>query len=86
MTGNQALAKLGVIATSAAIVLWAIALLHDSKRARWLAIVGLATGLAPALALLAGWIRLDVHGMLIVVIAQALWNLAAGTELIRGRI
>jgi len=24
--------------------------------------------------------------MLIVVIAQALWNLAAGTELIRGRI
>jgi hypothetical protein len=43
-------------------------------------------GLAPAIALLAGVIRLDVHGMLLVVVAQAVWNLAAGTELIRGRI
>jgi len=86
MTGNQALAKLGVVAMSAAIVLWAIALLHDSKRARWLAIVGFVTGLAPAIALLAGWVRLDMHGMLLVVLAQAIWNLAAGTELIRGRI
>ena len=74
MTGNQALAKLGVIATSAAIVLWAIALLRDS------------TGIAPAIALLAGWVRLDVHGMLVVVLGQAIWNLAAGAELIRGRI
>ena len=86
MTGNQALAKLGVIAMSAAIVLWAVALLHDSKRARWLAIVGFVTGLAPAIALFAGAIRLDVHGMLLVVLAQAIWNLAVGTELIRGRI
>jgi len=45
-----------------------------------------AAGLAPAIALFAGAIRLDVHGMLLVVIAQAIWNLAAGTELIRGRI
>ncbi|HEY6893909.1 MAG TPA: hypothetical protein VI258_07065 [Rhodanobacteraceae bacterium] len=86
MTGNQALAKLGVVATSIAIVLWAIALLHDSKRARWLAIVGFATGLVPAIALLGGWIRLDVNGMLAVVLAQAIWNLAAGAELLRGRI
>jgi len=86
MTGNQALAKLGVAAMSAAIVLWAVALLHDRARARWLAIVGFAAGLAPAIALFAGAIRLDVHGMLLVVIAQAIWNLAAGTELIRDRI
>jgi hypothetical protein len=86
MTGNQALAKLGVIATSAAIVLWSIAFLHDRSRWRWLAIVGFVAGLAPAIALLAGAVRLDVHGMLLVVVAQAIWNLAAGTELIRGRI
>lgn len=86
MTGNQALAKLGVVAMSTAIVLWAIALLHDAKRARWLAIVGFVTGLAPAIALFAGWVRLDVHGMLLVVVAQAIWNLAAGTELIRGKV
>ncbi len=86
MTGNQALAKLGVVAMSAAIVLWAVALLHDSKRVRWLAIVGFVTGLAPAIALFAGAVRLDVHGMLLVVLAQAIWNLAVGTALVRGRI
>ena len=86
MAGNQALANLGVIAMSVAIVLWAIALLHDHARGRWLAIVGIVTGLAPAIALLAGAIHLDVHGMLLVVVAQAIWNLAAGAELIRGRI
>lgn len=86
MTGNQALAKLGVVAMSAAIVLWAVALLHDHARARWLAIVGFATGLVPAIALIAGATHLDVHGMLLVVLAQAIWNLAAGTELIRGKI
>jgi hypothetical protein len=86
MTGNQALANMGVAAMSVAIVLWAVALLHDRTRARWLAIIGFAAGLAPAIALFAGAIRLDVHGMLLVVVAQAIWNLAAGTELIRGRI
>ncbi|HET7923388.1 MAG TPA: hypothetical protein VFL30_00735 [Rhodanobacteraceae bacterium] len=86
MTGNQALAKLGVVAMSAAIVLWSIALLHDRSRDRWLPIVGFVTGLAPAIALFAGAIRLDVHGMLLVVVAQAIWNLAAGIALIRGRV
>jgi hypothetical protein len=86
MTGNQALANLGVIAMSAAIVLWSVALLHDPARRRWLAIVGLVTGLAPAVALFSGAIHLDVHGMMLVVLAQAIWNLAAGVMLIRGRI
>lgn len=86
MAGNQALAKLGVIAMSTAIVLWAIALLHDRARNRWLAIVGFLAGLAPAIALLAGAIRLDVHGMMLVVVGQAIWNLAAGTALIRGKV
>ncbi len=86
MAGNQALAKLGVVAMSAAIVLWSLALLRDPARERWIAVVGFVTGLAPAIALFAGAIRLDVHGMLLVVVAQAIWNLAAGTALIRGRI
>jgi hypothetical protein len=85
MTGNQALAKLGVIASSVGIALWSIALLHDRARGRWLAIIGFVTGLAPAVALLAGAIRLDVHGMLLVVLAQAIWNLAVGVELIRSK-
>jgi hypothetical protein len=85
MAANQALAKLGTIATSAGIVLWSIALLREPGTGRWLAWAGFVAGLAPAIALLAGAIRLDVHGMTLVVIGQAAWNLAAGVALIRAR-
>ena len=60
--------------------------MHDRTRARWLAIVGFVTGIAPAVALAVGAIRLDVHGMLLVVVAQAIWNLGAGIALIRGKV
>jgi hypothetical protein len=40
----------------------------------------------PAVALVAGVIRLDVTGMTLVVVAEAIWNVAAGVALIRGRL
>jgi hypothetical protein len=85
MAGNQALAALGVVAISVAILAWSVALLHDRAQ-RGLAIVGLAASVLPALALLAGVIRLDVAGMTLVVVAEAVWNVAAGVALIRGRL
>ena len=84
MAGNQALAKLGTMAMSAGIVLWAIACLHE-RRAHGLAIVGFLAGLAPAAALAFGFIRLDVTGMLLVVVAWTVWNLAAGIYLVRAK-
>jgi hypothetical protein len=85
MTGNQSLAQLGVIAISAAILAWSFALLHDRKQ-RWLAIVGFAASVLPALALVAGLVRLDVTGMTLVVVAEAVWNMAVGLALIRGKV
>ena len=85
MTGNQALAQLGTIAISAAILAWSIALLRDRSN-RWLAIIGFAASVLPALALVAGVIRLDVTGMTLVVVAEAVWNLAVGVALIRGKL
>lgn len=85
MTGNQALAQLGTIAISVAILAWSIALLHDRAQ-RVLAIVGLAASVLPALALVAGVIRLDVRGMTLVVVAEAIWNLAVGFALIRQKV
>lgn len=82
MTGNQALAKLGVFAMSTAIVLWAFALFR-TRRPAWVAVVGLLAGLVPAIALAAGLIHLDVTGMLLVVIAQTVWNLSVGVLLVR---
>ncbi len=84
-TGNQALAQLGTIAISAAILAWSIALLRDRSN-RWLAIIGFAASVLPALALVAGVIRLDVTGMTLVVVAEAIWNLAVGVALIRGKL
>lgn len=82
MTGNQALANLGVFAMSTAIVLWALALFR-TRRPMWVAVVGLLTGLLPAIALAAGLIHLNVVGMLLVVIAQTVWNLSVGVLLVR---
>jgi hypothetical protein len=85
MTGNQALAKLGVVAMSAAIVLWSVALFRGG-RDRWVGIAGFIAGLAPAIALVAGVIRLDVGGMTLVVVLQAIWIVIVGIQLIRARI
>jgi hypothetical protein len=85
MTGNQALAQLGTIAISAAILAWSVALLRVRTH-RVLALIGLLASVLPAFALGAGMIRLDVSGMTIVVVAEAVWNIAAGVTLIRGRL
>jgi hypothetical protein len=85
MIGNQSLAKLGVIAMSAAIVLWSIALFRIGKD-RWVAIAGLVAGLGPAIALVVGAVRLDVGGMTLVVVCQAAWIVIVGIQMIRARI
>ena len=84
MTGNQVLAKLGVVAMSGGILAWSIALFGEREN-RWLAYVGLFASLAPAAALLFGAIRLNVSGMMIVVLCEAAWNIAAGIFLIRSK-
>ena len=85
MAGNQALAKLGVIAMSTAIVSWSVALIHRT-RDRWVGIAGFVAGFAPAIALLAGVVRLDVGGMTLVVICQAAWIVIVGIQMVRARI
>jgi hypothetical protein len=70
---------------SAAIVLWSVALFRGG-RDRWVGIAGFIAGLAPAIALVAGVIRLDVGGMTLVVVLQAIWIVIVGIQLIRARI
>jgi len=85
MRANQAFAAIGVIAMAVAIVLWSVALLRTRANAA-IGIVGLILGAGPALALLFGALRLDVHGMLLVVVANALWYLAISVQLMRGKL
>jgi hypothetical protein len=82
---NQALAKLGVTAMSAAILLWSVRLTRRTGANRAIGWLGVAIGLVPPVLLAADQLRLDVAGMGGVVIAQGVWNLAIGVQLIRRR-
>ncbi len=71
---NRVLAEAGTAAFSVAILAWSAALVARRGSARAVALLGLAVGIAPPLALIAGWIELDVGGMGLVVLAQSIWN------------
>jgi hypothetical protein len=61
-------------------------LLRDLGLPRLIGALGLLVSAAPALALMLGLVHLDVHGMAAVVLLQALWNVAIGLAMMRGRI
>jgi hypothetical protein len=83
---NQALANAGVVATSAALVGWSIAMLRRPGGPRLLGGFGAVLGAVTTAAIFAGRLPLHVHGMGLVVLTQALWTTAAGVQLARGRI
>lgn len=81
---NRALANLGAVAMSAGILAWSLGLLHDGGWTRAVGALGMLAGLAPALLLISGSMRLDVHGMMLVVLIQGAWNIAVGIWLAVG--
>lgn len=83
---NQALANLGAVAMSGGILAWGLGLVHDKGWARVVGGIGILAGIAPAAALLMGGLHLDVHGMMLVILVQAAWNLAVGALLIARKV
>ena len=83
---NQALAKLGVIASSLAFLFWSLDFLGRSgAEPRAIGMVGLAAGIAPPAFLLAGVIDMDVAGAFLVYVVQAAWGVCVGLHLVRRR-
>jgi hypothetical protein len=80
---NQAFAQVYAVASSMAIVLWSASMVKRRALAPGAGIYGLVAGSAVALLVLAGHLRLDVHGMGLVVVAQAIWFLVVGVRLYR---
>lgn len=81
---NQAFARLGVLATSAAYVLWSIDLLTDGdRRLKTISLIGLVAGLAPAALLVGGAIRMNVAGAFLSYAIQAAWAALVGFAMIR---
>ena len=82
MLFNQALARLGAIAMSAAIIAWSLDLLLRAGLERALGVAGMAIGLGCVAALIAGVLQLDVHGMMLALVLQAAWTIGLGVLLI----
>lgn len=80
---NQSCANFASIATCAGILCWSIDLARERGGLRLLSLLGLLVGILPAVALIAGWLRLNVHGMSEVVWLWALWNLGVAVTLVR---
>jgi hypothetical protein len=83
---NRTLANFGVVAISAAILLWSIALLQREPRHVWIGLLGVIAAVAPVALIALDIIRLDVSGMTIVVVCQTVWYVLVGVALASGKI
>ncbi|MDP9052269.1 MAG: hypothetical protein M3O31_16345 [Acidobacteriota bacterium] len=79
---NQAFARIYSVAASVAIGLWSFSALHSRGLKRGTAVYGCIV--APVLIVLigAGHLRLNVHGMAVVVVAHTIWLVLVGIELL----
>ena len=82
---NQGFAKVHVVASSAAILLWSWAILRSRRMARAAGVTGAIVGAGVLLGFFSGHLRLDVHGFGVVVLAQSAWLIWLGVLLCRGR-
>jgi hypothetical protein len=80
---NQGYAKVYLVASSVAILLWSAAIVRSGRMAPAVGIVGAIIGATVLLAFLAGHLRLDVHGFGLVTFAQSGWMIWVGILLCR---
>ncbi len=80
---NQALARMGTVATAIGIAAWSAALWRIGGLARAIGVFGILLGVLSAAALLSGALQLDVHRMLLVVTLEGVWTVGAGVLLLR---
>jgi hypothetical protein len=80
---NQAFAKIFVVASSAAIVLWSFLMVKGRALSMALGVYGLLLGPAIIIAMISGSLSLDAHGFGLIVFAEAIWLILAGAFLMR---
>jgi len=79
---NQAFAKLGVYMTGAAYAFWSLDMLGRRSGPVAIPWLGLVAGGLPAVLLVFGLIRMDVHGALFIYAVQAAWAALIGWQLL----
>ena len=78
---NQGYAQVFVAASSAAILLWSVAMFRQRDLSRGLGTYGCILAAVTLLALFSGRLRLDTHGFGAVAMGQAIWFIVAGVLL-----
>jgi hypothetical protein len=82
---NQAFAKIYVVASCGAVLLWSATIIKSRGLPVALGIYGLLFGFATIIALIGGALSLDAHGFGLVVFSQAVWFIVAGILLLRSK-
>lgn len=79
----QILSKFGLVAVSIAIIAWSIGLIRMAGAPRAVGVIGVASGVLPAMFLLGGPVHLNPQSLMILFTVQAIWYFAVATLLIR---
>ena len=82
---NQAFARIYSVAASVAILLWSASALRHGGVNRGIATYGCIAAVVLTVLIAVGHLRLNVHGMAVVVLAQAIWFVLAGIHLMRDK-
>jgi hypothetical protein len=78
---NQAFARIYSVGASLAIILWSVSALRNGGLGRGVAVYGCVISALIILGICIGHLRLDVHGMAVVVLGQAIWMVVVGWQL-----
>lgn len=82
---NQAFAKVFVVGAALAIIAWSYAVASLGAVERCVAWYGWFVGVVSLAALFSGHVRMDAHGFGMIVLLQAIWNIALGVSMLRTR-
>jgi hypothetical protein len=78
---NQAFSRIFSVAASIAIILWSASALRNGGLGRGVAIYGCIVSALIILGIAVGHLRLDVHGMTVVMVGQVIWFILVGSQL-----
>ena len=78
---NQAFSRIFSVGSSMAIILWSVSVLRNGGLGRRVAIYGCVIAPLIIVGIGVGHLRLDVHGMTVVMLGQVIWFIVVGVEL-----
>jgi hypothetical protein len=80
---NQAFARIYSVGASLAIILWSVSALRHGDLGQRVSLYGCIASPLIILAIASGHLRLDVHGMAIVMLGEVIWFIAVGVQLLK---